>query len=99
MICAIGLAHKYLGLDLDDTPIKEEAINLPKWLTNRVEKEWKSNTRLIPLKSVRSDFKKLVPQIWKRLPPNPITATIDCEGDFDAKTTIFYQVRDILKRI
>lgn len=99
IVCTIGLAHKYLGLDLSGTPVEEEAKDLPKWLTKRVEKEWQSVVRLIPLRSAKRNYRTFLQQVRKRLPPNPITATIDCEGDFDARTRIFYQIRDIFKRI
>lgn len=99
IVCTIGLAHKYLGLDISDTPIAEEAKDLPKWLVKRIEKEWKSDIRLIPLSAARHNFKTFIQQVWKRFPPNPITATIDCEGDFDAGTRIFYQIRDMFKRL
>lgn len=98
IVCTIGLAHRYLGLDLSGTPIEEEAKDLPKWLTKRVEKEWKRNIPLIPLSQAKHSRKTFFQQIWKRLPPNPIMATIDCEGDFDARTRIIYQIRDIVKR-
>lgn len=99
IVCTIGLAHRYLGLDLSGTPIEEEAKDLPKWLTKRVEKEWKRNIPLIPLSQAKHSRKTFFQQIWKRLPPNPIMATIDCEGDFDARTRIIYQIRDIVKRL
>lgn len=99
IICAVGLAHRYLGLDLKDTPIAKEAGNLPKWLTKRVEREWRSKTRLIPLKATKNNYGTFLQQVRKRFPPNPVTATIDCEGDFDAKSRAFYQIRDIFKRL
>ena len=99
IICAIGLAHRYLGLDLTGTPIEKQAENLPNWLTKRVEKEWQSGIRLVPLKATGNNYTAFLRQVWKRLPPNPVTATIDCEGDFDAKTRVFYQIRDICKRL
>ena len=100
IICTIGLAHKFLGLDLSGTPIKPEATDLPKWLTRRVEKEWTSGIRLMEFRDAkRLGYKTFVQQMWKRFPPNPITATINCEGDLDARTRIFYQIRDIFKRL
>lgn len=99
IICAIGLAHKYLGLDLSGTPIQSNARDLPKWLVRTVEREWKSDVRLIILSNPELNKTELAKQILKRLPPNPITATIDCEGDFDARTRIIYQIRDMFKRI
>lgn len=99
IICAVGLAHKYLKLDLAHTPIAEEAKNLPGWLTKAVEKEWDSGVRLTPLQQVRHDRQKFWEQIKKRLPPNPIQATIEMEGHFDKVPRIFYQFSDIFLRL
>lgn len=99
IVCAIGLAHKYLDLNLDDTPIAAEAKNLPSWLTKAVEREWASSVRLTPLQQVRHDKQKLWQQIKKRLPPNPIQATIEMEGHFDMVPRLFYQFADIFLRL
>lgn len=99
IICTIGLAHKYLGLDLSSTPIEDEARQVPVWLVRRVEREWNSQIRLIPLNVAKRNYKIFLQQVFKRFPPNPITATIDCNGDFDAHTRIFYQIRDIFIRL
>jgi hypothetical protein len=99
IVYTIGLAHKYLGLDVSDTPIAHEVGNFPKWLIETLEKEWKSDERLIPLHQCLHDKKRLFKQIKKRIPPNPIQATIDMEGDFDNKPRIFYQIGDIFFRL
>lgn len=99
LICTVGLAHKYLGLDLQNTPIDEKALDLPQWLTNTVEREWNSETRAVPLETVIYDGTKLLKQIQKRLRPNPIWATVQMEGSFDAKTRFFYKVGNTLKRM
>lgn len=99
IICALGLAHKFDGLSLADTPVREEAAALPKWLIRAVEKEWESGVRLIPLQHVRHDRKALWQQIKKRVPPNPIQATIEMDGDFDKYPRFFYQVGDIFLRL
>lgn len=99
IICAVGLAHRYLNLNLDNTPIREEAKKLPGWLTKAVEREWDSGVRLIPLQQVRHDRQKFWEQIKKRLPPNPIQATIEMEGHFDKVPRIFYQFTDIFWRL
>jgi hypothetical protein len=99
LICAVGLAHKYLDLDLSDTPICEEAKKMPKWLTEAVEKEWESGVRLQPLNLFLRDKKNLWEQIKKRTPPNPIQATVELEGEFDDKPRIIYQLRSILPRV
>ena len=99
LICTIGLASRYLGLDLDGTPIKDEVRDLPSWLTNTVEREWKSDMPLMPLHTNLHDRAILMRQIRKRMWPNPITATVMMEGSFDAKIRAFYRIGNILQRI
>ncbi len=91
LICTIGLAHKYLGLDLADTPIKAEASDLPPWLIKTVEQEWQKTEHDRPLETVLEDKGMLLQQIRSRFKPNPIWATVQMEGDFDARTRVFYQ--------
>lgn len=98
LVCTLGLAEKYLGLNLDNTPISAEARDLPQWLTRTVEKEWATETKHLPLEVAVADPKMLLKQIGKRIRPNPIWATVEMEGSFDAKTRIFYQVGSIFKR-
>lgn len=98
-ICTLGLAHRYLGLDLDDTPVKNEALDLPRWLIRTVEREWASKTEYIPIEFAIHDKRKLATQIIKRLRPNPIRATVQAEGSFDARTRIFYIIQNNLSRI
>ena len=99
LTCAIGLAHHSLGLDIDSTPIKERALDLPKWVIKTVENEWASQTRFRPLETVWNDPKMLLEQIPKRLRPNPVWATIQMEGSLDAKTRLFYQIGSFFQRI
>jgi hypothetical protein len=99
LICTIGLAHRYLGLELDDTPLKENALDLPEWLIKTLEREWANAVELIPLWTVLNDRKTLIQQMKKRLRPNPIQATIEMEGRFDAKTRVFYQFGNFFQRI
>lgn len=99
LVCAVGLAHKYLNLDLERTPIAEEAKVLPPWLVRAVEKEWASDVRLLPLHFFWKDKKNLWKQIRKRVPPNPIQATIEMEGDFDSHIRLGYQIRNMLLRL
>lgn len=99
VITTIGLAHKYLGLEIDDLPFAEEAKQIPKWITETLEREWARDVRLIPLRIAYRKPRMLLEQIRKRLPPNPITATIDMEGEFDDRPRIRYQLGSIAKRI
>jgi hypothetical protein len=99
VICAIGLAHKYLGLNIEDTPIADEASKIPKWLIKAFEKECESVIELKPLYFCLHDKKELWNQIKKRIPPNPIQATVEMEGEFDDKSRFFYQIGDVFLRI
>lgn len=97
--CTIGLAHRYLGLNIDELPFRNEAANLPRWLVKAVEKEWASGVRLLPLQDFVNKPADLIRQIGKRLPPNPISATVDVEGSFDSRFRIHYQLGSMLKRL
>jgi len=98
LVCAIGLAHRYLDLNIDDTPIKEEALDLPEWLPRAAERAWADPVRLLPIHIVLGKPSMLLSQIRKRLRPNPIMATVELEGSFDARSRVPYQIRDFLKR-
>jgi hypothetical protein len=99
LTCSIGLAHRYLGLDLDDTPIEDEARDLPVWLIKAVEREWASDTPYWPLELCLNDPGMFLKQMRKRVPPNPIWATVSMEGSFDARSRVFYQIGNTIKRI
>ena len=99
LTCALGLASRYLGLDLTGTPVEGEARDLPQWLMRTVEREWASETQLVPLEVSIHDPKTILPQIMRRFRPNPIWATLNMNGSFDAKTRFFYQIGSALKRI
>lgn len=99
IVCAVGLAHKYLGLDVRGTPLADEVENLPKWLSRAVEKEWRSDVPQLPLHLYLHDRREFWRQIKKRFPPNAIQATIEMEGDFDNKPRAFYQIGDMLYRL
>jgi hypothetical protein len=92
--CAILLAHKYLGTKIDDTPLAAEK-ELPRWLVKAIEKEWRDPVRLTWM----IDRKQIWQQLRKRIPPNPLQATVDLGGDFDRLPRIFYQTGDIFYRL
>ncbi len=99
IICTIGLAHKYLNLNVSGLPFEKEVFNLPKWLIKAVEKEWASPFRLRPIHTCINDRRELIRQILKRIPPNPIQATVETQGAFDERSRITYQIKSVLNRI
>lgn len=99
LICTLGLAKRYLGLDLSTTPIQNEASKLPKWLTDAVETEWADEVKPRPLEITLNDPKVLIEQVKRRLSPNPIRATVEVEGSFDARTRFFYKLGNFFMRI
>jgi len=99
LTCTIGLAHRYLDLDLAGTPLEQDSKDIPSWLIKAVEKEWMSDIPFRPLFSSIHDSRLFIAQIKKRLPPNPITATVLVNGRFDAGTRIFYQIGSSFVRI
>lgn len=97
-ICALGAAERFLGLDLSDTPAAGAGAAMPTWMVRTIEKEW-SGPQTRPLFTETDSLARFFEQLRKRLPPNPITATILRGGDIDAKTRVFYQLGTIADRI
>jgi Uncharacterised nucleotidyltransferase len=95
----IGIAHQYLGLSVDDLPFAAEAKEIPRWMKKCIEAEWMSDVRLEPVITHIKSPTSLLKQIWKRIPPNPIRATIEMEGDIDAATRIPYQLKCLAKML
>ncbi len=98
VVAAIGLAHRYLDLAIDDLPFADEARDLPVWLTRTVEREWKMGVLHRSLHTCLNDPKEFYRQLRKRVPPNPIQATIECEGDLRNGSRLRYQIRCMSKR-
>lgn len=95
----VGMAQKYLNLDLKNTPLADASEKVPRWVIKAVELEWSSDVRLEPLNLYLRDKKMLWKQIKKRLPPNPVQATVLQEGDFDKYPRIWYQLKNIFSRL
>jgi hypothetical protein len=98
VVCAIALAHRYLGLNVDDLPFANELETIPKWITNCVEREWKRADRLEPILTSTHDKGLLMRQIARRIPPNAIRATIEAEGDLYGNRRRIYQAQVIGRR-
>jgi hypothetical protein len=98
IVCALGLAEKYLKLDLNETPVSSETKSIPAWVFKTVEKEWRRGLRLKPLHTCLGDGRELYEQIKLRLPPNPIQATIENEAIFDESVRLPLQIRSMYRR-
>ena len=99
LVCTLGIANRYLDLDLSGTPIEDEAKNLPPWLIKCVEGNWASDFKHVPLEVVLFRPAELFVQLGNRLFPNPISSTVLMEGSFDAKTRIHYKLGSFVKRV
>jgi hypothetical protein len=103
--CAIGLAHRLLGVDVGHTPVEARAKRLPRWLAPRVLKNWDrpfadyypplSYTR--PLASYLRDPKGLVSTLIMRW-PDPIEATVRLRGRFNEFPRLPYQLGNLFSR-
>jgi hypothetical protein len=98
IICVIGLAQKYLNLELNNTPVANAAETLPTWFVDAVERQWQRETPLIDLRAVRSDPRRLFEQIKLRCPPEPIYAIVCMEGSIDSRFRFHYQIGAMFKR-
>jgi len=98
IICVIGLAHRYLDLNVESLPFADEARRMPKWLIESVERQWSGAERLVPLVTVTHDRRQMMRQLAIRFPPEPIYSTIDMEGSFDSRFRIHYQMGSLVKR-
>ena len=96
---AVAIARKYLSLDISGLPFDVDIESIPKWMSRCLENEWSTDVRLIPLEACVRQPRILVPQILKRLPPNPIEATIELEGELDDGWRLPYQIGSMRKRI
>ena len=97
IITALGIAHYYLQLPIEDLPFSREIGPPPAWIQRCLESEWKSGTRMTDIPSFRLAPTSFFKQIAKRIPPNPISATIECEGRFGNYLPVKYQFRRFIE--
>jgi len=97
VICAIAIAHKYLDLPVEDLPFANEVATVPRWISLCIEREWKRK-RLEPILTSTHDKRLFLGQIARRLPPNPIRATIEANGDLYGRRRRLYQAQVLRRR-
>lgn len=98
IVTAILLAAKYLDLDIDDLPHEIVKSSLPAWVTRTVEKEWRSGRPSLELSLSLDSPSGFFTQLRKRIPPNPIQATIENEGDLVNGNRLRYQLQSMSRR-
>lgn len=104
--CAMGLAHRFLGAEIESTPVERRASELPGWLVRRTLKNWSapfpelypplSYTR--PFATYFRDPRGLLRTLRMRW-PDPIEATIRMRGPFNRFPRLPYQVANAARRI
>ncbi|NOT47856.1 MAG: hypothetical protein HOP17_08925 [Acidobacteria bacterium] len=99
VVAAIGLTHKYLGLNLTGLPFEKEANEVPAWLSKTVEKEWNSGVLHRSLHTSLNDPLEFFRQLRKRFPPNPLQAMIEQEGRITARSRLPYQLGSMKNRM
>jgi hypothetical protein len=99
VVTVIAITKKYLDLRTEDLPFNAELNKYPAWIDRALEKEWSSDIRLRPIETCLGDRKELIRQVWRRLPPNPIRSTIECEAMFDGSSRSVIQLKTIAMRI
>lgn len=97
--CTIGLAHRYLQLDISSIPSKYRVADLPRWLTAFVEKEWERKVITRPLHTNLKDPSEFIEQLKARLRMNPVWATVHMEGSLDAPIRAHYRIGSAVSRI
>jgi hypothetical protein len=98
VIIAIGLAHRYLALNIDDLPFKDEALRIPEWVTDTLEREWAIKEPIRPLQTCTRDPNLFFRQLKRRIPPNPIQATIQMEEPIDDRGRTMIQIWNVFRR-
>jgi hypothetical protein len=106
LVCTLGVTAKYLGLDLAGTPVETDARELPAWLTDTLERQWEAGLKDEPLEVAMHSPARFVRLLGQKLHQNPIWATVQMNGSFDAPTRIhykaglfFYRIPDSVRRL
>ncbi len=99
IVTAVGLAKRYAETGPWTVPFAGEFEMIPEWVYAAVEKEWASGIRLMPLHAVLNDPVQLFRQIRKRIPPNPLQATIELEREIDGRSRVGIQLKNMFRRI
>lgn len=100
ILTAILIAHRHLGLNIEGIPFGENETSIPVWVENTLQHEWSSSdVGLRPLHTCLFEPSILFQQIRKRIPPNPIQATVEGDGRFDERSRLPIQLKNAFQRL
>lgn len=100
VLAAIATARDHLDLDVSGIPEEAQTFVLPTWYKDTVEKEWKRGVYTRHrLSTVLTRPKLLFEQLKRKLPPNPIAATIDTETPIDNRSRTPAQIKSLTKKM
>lgn len=97
LLLGIKLVERYQETKL--LPAEFEPAEVPGWVIGTIEKEWASAVHLEPLHTVLGFNRRFFRQLLKRVPPNPIQATVEMEGSFYHGVRYYYQLGSVLARL
>lgn len=105
VVCATGLAAHLLGARLDATPLASAAARLPRWLLRGVSKQWETPfaacqpplRHRAPIRKYLRRPRGVIGDLRNRW-PNPISATVDVGGPFNALPRLPFQLACGLSR-
>lgn len=92
------LAVEQRGLNAELIPFFDEIKTPPSWFRPTLEREWAGGS-LEPLYYANRDIAAFRQQLRRRFPPNPITATVESDGDLDSWKLPLYQLLSFLRRV
>lgn len=95
IVATLGLAHQLLGARIDDTPIFEEAQNVPAWFAPSVLKQWEAGERKHAYSTAASEVLQnpaAIGTTLRRRWPDPVRASVQCNRPFDDTPRLPIQV-------
>jgi hypothetical protein len=104
IICTLALANQLLGADITGTPAMEAVGKLPPWMVNAVLERWDScDSPVLPrfasqLQNSSRDMRTILKIVRARW-PNPIQATVDCNGAFTKRHRWRFQMQHFAERM
>jgi hypothetical protein len=98
VVGVVKLAHELLGVRIDDVSVLRRAKPLPRWLVSTVLREWGTlfvfPDQVITLLRDPMALLKELPRHW----PNPIEATINFRGGFNALPRWPFQLGEVVSK-